>query len=584
MAKLEAALEGQEDEEDRLIEERRRRRQEILAKHRQAASGSVAPGSSPGRALSQGVSQIVSHAPPPSPGPSTVTGPTAAPADDVSQAPQRSPLPRPESRGGESTPSVCDEEDEAFNEAQLWQQHAAGDDQAPAGGDVTMGDAEASDRRERERALGVGPPAQADAGDRGGDHPAAEAEQTAAAAGGDVDMFAETAEADIFAETPPERPGGGPAKPLVPKTRALADAYDDADGYYNFQVGEIMDDRYEVFANVGKGVFSTVLRARDMAAPRQNGAPPPEVAIKMIRANDTMYKAGQLEKVICNKLAGADLEGRRHCIRMLRSFEYRGHLCLVFEPLDMNLRELTNKYGRGVGLNIQAVRMYAAQLLQALHHMKNCGVLHADLKPDNILVNQQRNVVKVCDFGSAMFEGEGNDITPYLVSRFYRAPEIILGMKYSHPIDMWALGCVIYELFTGKILFGGRTNNEMLKLQMDVKGGFPRKMLKKGTFVDQHFEGEPNYVFGMMEQDAVTKRPVRRLIANPTVQRDVAALLAGAEGERVKVQQLVDLLEKMLALDPEKRLTPKDALRHPFIKDHPRPQRPPAGKPAKGRQ
>lgn len=100
----------------------------------------------------------------------------------------------------------------------------------------------------------------------------------------------------------------------------------------------------------------------------------------------------------------------------------------------MNLRELTNKYGRNVGLNVTAVGVYAAQLLIALRHLKRCRVLHADVKPDNILVNARRTKVKVCDFGSAMFAGE-NERTPYLVSRFYRAPEVILGLAYGERME-----------------------------------------------------------------------------------------------------------------------------------------------------
>lgn len=97
---------------------------------------------------------------------------------------------------------------------------------------------------------------------------------------------------------------------------------------------------------------------------------------------------------------------------------------------DMNLRELTNKYGRGVGLNVSAVGVYTAQLMVALRHMKRRSVLHADIKPDNILVNARRSKVKICDFGSAMLNGN-NERTPYLVSRFYRPPEVILGNAYG---------------------------------------------------------------------------------------------------------------------------------------------------------
>ena len=76
-------------------------------------------------------------------------------------------------------------------------------------------------------------------------------------------------------------------------------------------------------------------------------------------------------------------------------------------------------------------------------------------------------------------------------------------------MDMWSVGCVIYELFTGKILFPGKDNNKMLKLMMDVKGAFPKKMLKKAAFADQHFENDPNMSFALQEEDPVTGRPVR---------------------------------------------------------------------------
>lgn len=96
----------------------------------------------------------------------------------------------------------------------------------------------------------------------------------------------------------------------------------------------------------------------------------------------------------------------------------------------MNLRELTNKFGRKVGLNIDAVGLYTAQLLVALNHLKSNKILHADIKPDNILVNEKFSRVKLCDFGSAMRQGDV-EVTPYLVSRFYRSPEVILGLPYG---------------------------------------------------------------------------------------------------------------------------------------------------------
>jgi serine/threonine-protein kinase PRP4 len=117
---------------------------------------------------------------------------------------------------------------------------------------------------------------------------------------------------------------------------------------------------------------------------------------------------------------------------------------MVMEPLSMNLREVLKKFGKNVGLHIKAVRSYTQQLLLALKLLKKCGILHADIKPDNILVNDSNLVLKLCDFGSASLITD-NEITPYLVSRFYRAPEIILGLSYDYGIDMWSAGCTIYE-------------------------------------------------------------------------------------------------------------------------------------------
>ena len=182
---------------------------------------------------------------------------------------------------------------------------------------------------------------------------------------------------------------------------------------------------------------------------------------------------------------------------------------------------------------------------------------------------QARTFVKMCDFGSAMFSGD-NELTPYLVSRFYRAPEIMMGLPYSHPIDMWSLGCCVFEIFTGRILFNGKSNNGMLKKMMEYKGPFPKKMIKRGAFTDRHFEDDPEMTFGLVEEDPAGGGPVRTLVRNPKPTRDFFKTLqaSASEGEdRGKLKQLADLLDKMLVLDPDRRLTVRDALKHPFLRE-----------------
>ncbi|CAA3006103.1 serine threonine- kinase prpf4B [Olea europaea subsp. europaea] len=310
------------------------------------------------------------------------------------------------------------------------------------------------------------------------------------------DMFCD----DIFGESPAGARKTGKGEGLAVERSGLNDNWDDAEGYYGYRFGETLDGRYEITAAHGKGVFSTVVRAKDLKA---KPGDPEEVAIKIIRSNETMYKAGMEELIILKKLTGADPEDKRHCVRFLSNFKYRNHLCLVFESLHMNLREVLKKFGRNIGLKLTAVRAYAKQLFIALKHLKNCGVLHCDIKPDNMLVNESKNVLKLCDFGNAMFAGK-NEITPYLVSRFYRAPEIILGLPYDHPMDIWSVGCCLFELYAGKVLFPGATNNDMLRLHMELKGPFPKKMLRKGAFTDQHFDQDLNFL--ALEEDPVTKK------------------------------------------------------------------------------
>ncbi|KAM8966332.1 serine/threonine-protein kinase PRP4 homolog [Pelodytes ibericus] len=342
----------------------------------------------------------------------------------------------------------------------------------------------------------------------------------------------------------------------------LRDNWTDSEGYYRVNIGEILEKRYNVYGYTGQGVFSNVVRARDMARANQ------EVAVKIIRNNELMQKTGLKELEFLKKLNDADPDDKFHCLRLFRHFYHKQHLCLVFEPLSMNLREVLKKYGKDVGLHIKAVRSYSQQLFLALKLLKRCNILHADIKPDNILVNESKTILKLCDFGSASHVAD-NDITPYLVSRFYRAPEIIIGKIYDYGIDMWSVGCTLYELYNGKILFPGKTNNHMLKLAMDLKGKMPNKMIRKGVFKDQHFDSNLNFMY--IEVDKVTEREKVTVMSTINPTKDLLSDLVGCqrlpEDQRKKVHQLKDLMDQILMLDPAKRISINQALQHPFIQE-----------------
>lgn len=372
------------------------------------------------------------------------------------------------------------------------------------------------------------------------------------------DMFSE----DMFAENYSSPNSVQKTSSRAQENPNLTDNWDDAEGYYRVRIGEVLDTRYTVYGYTGQGVFSNVIRARDMARGNQ------DVAVKIIRNNEVMHRTGLKELEMLRRLNDADPDDRFHCLRLFRHFFHKQHLCLVFEPLSMNLREVLKKYGKDVGLHIKAVRSYSQQLFFALKLLKRCNILHADIKPDNILVNETKLVLKLCDFGSASHVAD-NDITPYLVSRFYRAPEIILGLGYDFSIDMWSVGCTLYELYTGKIMFAGKSNNQMLKFCMDLKGKFPNRLIRKGIFREQHFDNNCNFLYH--EIDKVTEREKVVVMTNINQMRDLSSELIGRqrlpEDQLKKVGQLKDLLEKALALDPAKRISINQSLAHPFIHD-----------------
>ncbi|OJD39764.1 serine threonine-protein kinase prp4 [Diplodia corticola] len=383
----------------------------------------------------------------------------------------------------------------------------------------------------------------------------------------DFDMFAEDDDDDMFAATPvkvSEATENAKAPQVKKLDSSMLDVWDDPQGYYKVILNELLDDRYEVQSRLGKGVFSEVVRAKDI---RTGDI----VAIKIIRNDEILRKAGVKEIEMLEKLIDNDPEDKRHCIRLERSFDHKHHLCMVFEHLSINLREVLKKFGRDVGLHLKAVRSYAQQMFVSLSLLRKCNIVHADIKPDNMLVNENRTILKICDLGSAADISECEVPAGLLVSRFYRAPEIMLGIPHDYGIDMWAVGCTLFELYTGKILFTGRDNNQMLRSIQECRGKLSPKLLKKGwaEYVFDHFDANLQ-MFRSVETDKITGKDVTRMLNFVKPTRDLKSRLISStkglsEAEIKEINLFYDLLDKCLALNPEKRITPTEALKHPFI-------------------
>lgn len=235
---------------------------------------------------------------------------------------------------------------------------------------------------------------------------------------------------------------------------------------------------------------------------------------------------------------------------------------MVFEGFSFNLREVLNKFGRSVGLSIDAVRSYSRQMLNALYHMGKARVIHQDLKPDNILVSADFMRVKICDLGSGLFESDGDrQPTPYLVSRFYRAPEIILGLDYDRGVDTWSIGVTVFELCAGRVMFPGADNGDMLGMMQKVLGPVPRKMIKRhllafrelGLEDKRHFND--SYEFLQRGVDKATQTPTvtpTQILQSETPLKSVLSK-ATQKADRKWVPELTAFISMMLTMDEKRR-------------------------------
>ena len=162
-------------------------------------------------------------------------------------------------------------------------------------------------------------------------------------------------------------------------------------------------------------------------------------------------------------------------VRLIAHFMYRNHQCLVFEMLSLNLYELLkNTQFGGVSLNL--IRKFGKQVLKSLSFLSrpDVDIIHCDLKPENILLRHpKKSGIKVIDFGSSC--RSNRRMYSYIQSRFYRSPEVILGLPYSPSIDMWSLGCILAEMHTGEPLFSGSDQFDQMQKIVKVRLSSPQK-------------------------------------------------------------------------------------------------------------
>eukprot|EP00754_Rhynchopus_humris_P002411 Rhum_TRINITY_DN11336_c0_g2::Rhum_TRINITY_DN11336_c0_g2_i1::g.44027::m.44027/K18669/DYRK2_3_4; dual specificity tyrosine-phosphorylation-regulated kinase 2/3/4 len=239
-------------------------------------------------------------------------------------------------------------------------------------------------------------------------------------------------------------------------------------------------------------------------------------------------------------------------------FLFRNHICMVFELHSINIYEFI-KLNKFQPLNLLLVKKFTGQLLASLAYLHRENIVHCDLKPENILLKQaNRASVKLIDFGSSCFENER--LYTYMQSRFYRAPEVILGIPYGRPIDMWSLGCTLAELATGQPLFPGENETEQLSCIMEVMGVPPAKIVQRAPRRKQFFDanGAP------------------RIVANSRGRKRRPSMKKLKDCLGVSDALFVDFVRQCLQWVPEQRMNPMQGLQHPWLSDGAVQQQPPA--------
>lgn len=260
--------------------------------------------------------------------------------------------------------------------------------------------------------------------------------------------------------------------------------YDDERDDYREVISDHLAYRYEVLDHLGKGAFGKVLKCFDH---KENV----EVAIKVVRNARRFHKQAAVEVRVLQLLKAQSLPDT---VTFLDHFTFREHVCLVFELLGSNLFEYL-RLNKFKGFPLQWVRSIAYRLVNVMVALQGYEIIHCDLKPENVLfTDSTKAAIKLIDFGSSCFNSE--QIYTYIQSRFYRAPEIILGAPYSTPIDMWSLGCLLAELYTGRPLFPGESETDQLLSIMQVLNLPPADLLSQSTKKSQFFRqsGEPKIV------------------------------------------------------------------------------------------
>ncbi|KAJ3227237.1 dual specificity protein kinase yak1 [Clydaea vesicula] len=387
-------------------------------------------------------------------------------------------------------------------------------------------------------------------------------------------------------EANPRRVLTKPAKPC------LNDGFDNEDNDYILYVNDILGSKehqqYQILDILGQGTFGQVVKCLNLKTKEL-------VAVKVIKNKPAYYNQSLVEVAILDMLNSQhDPKDQHHIARMKDTFVHKSHLCITFEMLSLNLYELI-KQNRFTGFSTNLVRVFMSQILDALTILARARIIHCDLKPENILLKDLNHPnIKVIDFGSACHEGQ--TLYSYIQSRFYRSPEVLLGLPYTSSIDMWSVGCIAAELYLGLPLFPGSSEYNQVCRIVETLSVPPAHMIEKGKSAKNFFElvsttperrsnGKLLNVYKIKsleqyqrEQNTV-EQPSKRYLQGTTLEEVIMKHEGSKKGIVLSTEEIeedrkiricfLDFLKGLLNLNPLERWSPQQAKLHPFVSGEP---------------
>lgn len=340
-----------------------------------------------------------------------------------------------------------------------------------------------------------------------------------------------------------------------------------------FQIvyNSIVAGRYQVLEYLGSAAFSKAIRCIDLHTNE-------EVCMKIIE-NNKDYFDQSIDEIKLLRYIKTNCENcdDKYIIKMIDYFYHKEHLFIVTELLKDNLYEFY-KYNREqedtLYFTLGRLQKVTTQILTALDYLHSLHLIHCDLKPENILIKSYSKCeVKVIDLGSSCFIHD--HLSSYVQSRSYRAPEVILGCKYDYKVDIWSLGCIIAELYTGYVLFQNESVVGLLARVLGIIGPIPEHMAKEAKLLGNYFTDD-GILFkesggvDMHSQNVSesTRRRHRKKMEKDGVKYDFLIpkkTTLKARLNNCADKQFVNFLQGCLAIDPAVRMSAKEALNHPWL-------------------